>query len=367
LVSPELHHGPALTIVPGYSINSPQHIDTQVSTTNLLFRLVRGTEKQALVDTANCPQTPLSVRCRKSVPAVMTSEPEMPPNPHATRHKRRKLLHEFDSSSTTNQPSKAFQQPLSHKIPDKVIQVLPHIRQGPVYTRNLDTALKNILSERPLMKNPHGGEHIGVETGEVTPSADEEGSSVTAVAPHGTGRPSSLSISSPQSRETSPSSTMGSGALVDVAPFIEFFKRERERGGVSTEVKDEAIKILREWRTEWLTEDKRIRELKRKIKAKNVIRSDALPTPTTPEAKSRNRPKLDRLSAEANPKSVESSKATSPGAKDSAKSAADTSNNENGPMDRVAGPNGLTGSYWNTTGGEMGRGNRRKSKTQIYP
>ena len=295
---------------------------------------------------------------------VMTSEPEMAPAPYVARNKRRKLLREIDSSPPTNQPSKVFQPPLSQKVPDNSIQVLPHIRQGSVYSRNLGRALKSILSERPRMSNPRGGEEVGVETVEVTPPADEEGSSGAVVVPRRNGRPSSLSTSSRQSRETSPSSTLGSSALTDVAPFIEFFKKEKEQGGVSKEVKDEAMKILREWRTEWLGEDKRIRDLKRKIKARNLTQSDVPPTPTSPEAKYRGRSRLDRSSVEGNTKSVESSKAASPGAKESDKSPSEKSNDES-RKDSIAGPNGLTGSYWNTMESEMGRGNRRKSKAQV--
>jgi hypothetical protein len=245
-----------------------------------------------------------------------------------------------------------------------VIRVLPHIRQTPVYSRNLDKALKSILSESPRMRNSGGGEDIRVETVEVTPSADEEGSSGIVVSARGKGRPSSLSISSQQSRETSPSSTLESAALADIAPFIEFFKREKEQGGVSREVKDEAMKVLREWREEWMSEEKRIRELKRKIKARNAMQSDAPPTPTTPEVKSRGRAKLDRPSVESNPKSVESSKAPSPGDKEPARSPSESSNPES-RKEAVAGPNGLTGNYWSTMESEMVRVNRRKYKTHV--
>jgi len=306
----------------------------------------------------------MAQRFRSSVASVMTAEPEIASPPYATRNKRRKLLHKSNSSPPRNQPSKVFQPPLPQKIPDNVIRVLPHIRQSPVYSRNLDKALKSILTESPRMRNSRGGEDIGVEIVEVTPSADEEGSSGIVVSAGGKGRPSSLSISSQQSRETSPSSTMESAALADVAPFIEFFQREKEQGGVSKEVKDEAMKVLREWREEWVTEDKRIRELKRKIKARNVMQSDAPPTPTTPEVKSRGRAKLDRPSVELNPKSVESPKATSPDAKESARSPSESSNPES-RKEAIAGPNGLTGNYWNMAEGEMGRGNRRKSKTHM--
>ena len=283
--------------------------------------------------------------------------------PYATRNKRRKLLPETDSPPPTNQPSKVFEPPLPQKTPDSVIRVLPHIRRGPVYSRNLGKALKSILSESPSVSNTRGGEEVGVEMVEVTPWADEEVSSSTVFVPRGNGRSSSLSISSQQSRESSPSSTLGSSALADDAPFIEFFKREKELGGVSKEVKDEAMKILSEWRTEWLAEEKRIRELKRKIKARSVTQSDAPPTPTSPEAKSRGRPKSDRPSVESNTKSVDSSKVAGPGANESDKSPSDKSNSEI-RRDSIAGPDGLTGSYWNNLDVEMGRGIRRKSKPQ---
>lgn len=327
----------------------------------------QGTAEPPIARTPNLRQAALpsmAQRCRSSVASVVTAEPEMSSPPYATRNKRRKLLHESNSSPPRNQPSKVFQPPLSQKIPDKVIRVLPQIRQTPVYSRNLDNALKSILSENPRMRNSGGGEDIGVETVEVTPSADEEGSSGIVVSARGKGRPSSLSISSQQSRETSPSSTLDSAALADIAPFTEFFQREKEQGGVSKEVKDEAMKVLREWREEWMSEEKRIRELKRKIKARNAMQSEPPPTPPTPEVKSRGRTKLDRPSVESNPKSVEWSKATSPGAKESARSPSQGSNPEN-KKEIVAGPNGLTGNYWTSMESEMGRGNRHKSKTHV--
>ena len=343
------------------SLDGIQHQHIHRSTVQIRYR-----QGPPFPLTANSSQTApptMSQRYKKSVAAVMASEPEMAHPPYATRNKRRKLLRETDSPLPRNQPSKVFEQPLPQKTPDNVIRVLPPIRRGPVYGRNLGKALKSILSESPRVSNRRGGEEVGVETVEVTPWADEEASSGTVAVLRGNGRSSSLSISSQQSRETSPSSTLGSAALADDAPFIEFFKREKEQGGVSKEVKDEAMKILREWRTEWLAEDKRIRELKRKIKARSGTQSDVPPTPTSPEAKSRGRPKLDRPSVESNTKSVDSSKTASPGAKESDTCPSDKSNSES-KRDSIAGPNGLTGNYWNTTDVEMGRGNRRKSKAQ---
>jgi hypothetical protein len=201
-------------------------------------------------------------------------------------------------------------------------------------------------------------------------SADDEASSTTAVAPvqqgegvNGRTMTSSMSMSS-HSRETTPSSSLG-GQAVDIAPFTEFFKKQREEGEVSKELRDEAMKILREWRSEWFVEDKRIRELKRKIKLlNNTATMDVPPSPPTPTEpnKSRGRavshgpigngnikvvtelPQKRSVSKEA-----DSSKATSPGS-------------GGGRRDSITGPNGLTGSYWDISISEMGRGNRRKTR-----
>jgi len=302
----------------------------------------------------------MSQRYRKSVAAVMTSEPETS-SPYGTRNKRRKL-DEIDSNPPTiGRRTKSFEPPQPPQIPRKVADVVEP-RHTPMYSRNLDKALKSILSENPRMRTSRGAPEVSGESVELTSSVDEEGSSSAAVAVRENGPTSSISISS-QSRETTPSSSMLGGPVVDVPPFIEFFQKERSGGKLSKEVRDEAVKILKEWRSEWYAEDKRIRELKRKIKNYNAPQVEVPLTPVV-EVKSRGRPLHIRTITNGSDKAGETPKASTSVEPDSAKQSESRSASSGRRASvTVTGPNGLTGSYWDISIDEMGRGSRRKSKS----
>ena len=297
----------------------------------------------------------MSQRYRKSVAALMTSEPETS-SPYGTRNKRRKL-DEIDTPPTVARRTKSFEQPQLPQIPKRV-ENAAEPRHTPMYSRNLDKALKSILSESPRLRNPRGGADVGGESVELTPSVDEDSSFVVAARENGP--TSSISMSS-QSRETTPSSSMLGGRVVDVPPFIEFFQKERSDGRISKEVRDEAVKILREWRSEWYAEDKRIRELKRKIKNYNSAQGDVPLIPVV-EARPRGRPAHSRLAINGNQKVVETEKTTTSAEPESTKKSRSRSPSS-GRKATVTGPNGLTGSYWDISVDDMGRGNRRKSKS----
>jgi len=286
----------------------------------------------------------------------MTSEPETSNGGYSARNKRRKLNEMESSSPTIPRPISSFE---SIQISRRMGEVV----HTPMYSGNLDKALKSILSENPRMRNNNRGEiNIGenINVGELTLSADDEASSSAVVVVQGTERMTTSSISmSSQSRETTPSSSLG-GQIVDIAPFTEFFQKEREGGKVSKEVRDEALKILREWRSEWYVEDKQIRELKRKIKSHTAVHVD-VPPPTLTESKSRVRT-VGRPPVNAVVKVVaETPKGSMTSDAESAKPSV-TSPGSGGARDSITGPNGLTGSYWDISISEMGRGNRRKTK-----
>ena len=292
--------------------------------------------------------------------ALMTSEPETS-SPYGTRNKRRKLDEIDTDPATLSHRTKSFELPQPPQIPRMVSDDVEP-RHTPMYSRNLDKALKSILSENPRMRNSRGLAEVSGESVELTPSADEEGSSSAVVAVRENGPTSSISMSS-QSRETTPSSSMLEGRVVDVPPFIQFFQKERSGGRISKEVRDEAVKILKEWRSEWFAEDKRIRELKRKIKNYNTPQAEVPPTPVV-EVKSRERSLHSRATTNGSEKSVETPKTRTSVEPDTAKQ----SESRSAPSGRrssvtVTGPNGLTGSYWDISIDEMGRGSRRKSKS----
>jgi len=304
----------------------------------------------------------MSQRYRKSVAALMTSESETS-SPYGTRNKRRKL-DEIDTPPTIARRTKSFERPQPPsplQIPRRVTDAVEP-RHTPMYSRNLDKALKSILSENPRMRNPRVAAEIGGESVELTPSLDEEGSSSAVVVVRENGPTSSISMSS-QSRDTTPSSSLLGGRVVDVPPFIEFFQKERSGGRISKEVRDEAIKILREWRSEWYVEDKRIRELKRKIRNYNAAQGDVPPTPVV-EVRPRGRPPAhSRMTTmNGNEKMLETQKTTASSEPDSTKNS-ESRSPSSGRRASVTGPNGLTGSYWDISIDAMGRGNRRKSKS----
>jgi hypothetical protein len=304
----------------------------------------------------------MSQRYRKFVSTLMRSDPEIF-SPYGTRNKRRKL---DEIISTIPRVSSSVVVSL-HPQSVKSSTERSESRNQSIYSRNLGNALKSILSESPRRRNSIGGDPQSRASIEVSPSVDEDrmlsaGATVT-VAPHTSrGQTSSTSVSSP-SRETTPSSSLGGTSTVDIPPFIEFFQNECERGNVSPEVKEEALKMLHEWRTEWLSETKRVRQLKRQIKAinSNQAQRDSSPVPST-TTKHRKGSKLRATVVESlkpsetemrtpvepkSPKSDSPQESHSPGRK---------------RKQSIAGPNGLTGNYWNEPTDEMGRGNRRKSK-----
>ena len=302
----------------------------------------------------------MSQRYRKSVAAVMTSEPETS-SPYGTRNKRRKLDEIDTNPPTISHRTKSFEPPQTPQIP-RMVTDAAEPRHAPMYSRNLDKALKSILSESPRMRNPRGAAEVSGESVELTSSVDEEGSSSAVVAVKENGPTSSISMSS-QSRETTPSSSMLGGPVVDVPPFIEFFQKERNGGKISKEVRDEAVKILKEWRSEWYAEDKRIRELKRKIKNYNLPQVEVPLTPVV-DVKSRGRSLHIRTTANGSDKAEETPKAsTSVEAESEKQSESRSASSGRRASVTATGPNGLTGSYWDISIDEMGRGSRRKSKT----
>lgn len=235
----------------------------------------------------------------------------------------------------------------------------PHV---PMYSRNLDKALKSILSESPrLHKSREEGEKVEsvVDEGSVElGSADDErgGGNSATDGQRENGAVTSISVSS-QSRETTPSSALG-GQVVDIPPFIALYEKEREGGRVSKQIREKALEMLKEWRTDWLAEDKRVRELKRKIKSFTATHSDTPPSPTT-DGKSRSRASIGRGVVSGSGKGEEIPRRKTSGDSGAQKSA----DGETGARRlSVTGPNGLTGSYWDIPTEDMGRGSRRKPK-----
>ena len=301
----------------------------------------------------------MSQRYRKSVAAVMTSEPENSSS-YQTRNKRRKL-DEIQTSPTIPRLPQSVVTPSTSQIPRKPVETIQP-RHSLIYSRNLDKALKSILSESPKMKNSKagGGDNIRQRI-EFTPSADDEASSSVIVPGRGNGQASSVSFSS-QSRETTPSSL--GVAIVDIPPIIRFFQKERENGRISKEVRAEALKMLREWHSEWYVVDKRVRELKRKIKAHNAIHAErSSPTASTPVKERGSLSSKEPI--DESTKSVDLSQ-TVPVGEPETPIEGNPERSQSPTRSRrssVAGPNGLTGAYWNVAVSEMGRGNRRKTKT----
>lgn len=293
----------------------------------------------------------MSQRPSKFAAAVITSGPEASSG-YGTRNKRRKL-NDPETSPTIPQPNDPLdspEPPVGHRHTAQATSPRP----VSLYCRNLDKALKSILSESPRMRN---GRTTGDSSIDVTPSADDEASSSGVAAVQINGRTSTTSMSS-QSRETTPQSSLG-GNVVAMPPFIEFFHKERESGKVSKEVRDEALKILQEWHSEWAAEEKRVRELKRKIKNHHASHVE-VPQATINEMKPKRRPSISQ------PPMVESGKTVST-PKTAATAQPETPKrhelrpNLSGRKDSITGPNGLTGSYWDLSTQDLGRG-RRKSK-----
>jgi hypothetical protein len=297
----------------------------------------------------------MSQRYRKSLAAIVTSEPEISSG-YATRNKRRKL-DETVFLQTIPRRTESIVRPQPPSIPQGTVEAVES-RHFPMYGRNLNEALKSILSESPKRRDARGGGEVSAESRDVTPSADEETSPSAAAVVQANGHTSSISMSS-HSRETTPTSSLG--GQIDIAPFIEYFQKEREGGRVSKEVREEALKILREWRSEWYAEDKRIRELKRKIKTYKTSHVDVSPTNAV-EVKSRSRSSISRAALNEDEKSIETPK-PSASAEPETPETSEPHHSTTSRRESVAGPNGLTGAYWDISLSEMGRGNRRKSRT----
>lgn len=294
----------------------------------------------------------MTQRFTNSVAAVMTSEPETS-SPYGTRNKRRKL-NEVVTPQTIPRHPQSFETTTSHQRSQQSSQTLPNGR-APMFSRNLDKALKSILSENPKSRNSRG-ETNTVASMEVTPFVEDETSSI-AVPVAENGRTPSASLSS-QSRDNTPSSyTEG---IVETPIFITRFEKERETGNVSSQMRDEAKSLLREWRMEWQAEDKRVRELKRKIKSYNAANVDRQPVEAKSRGRSRKRPSPDRPPAVV---TVESPKQTGKD-EDEPGPLSESRSRSSGRRDSLTGtgPNGLTGSYWDIPTDGMGRGSRRKSK-----
>jgi hypothetical protein len=299
----------------------------------------------------------MSERYTKSVAAVMTSEPENS-SPYGTRNKRRKL-NEMVTPQTIPQHPQSFQTTPSHQISQQSSQN-QYTARSPMFSRNLDKALKSILSENPKLRNSQAG-GTTVTSIEVTPSVEDETSSVVLPVPEN-GRTPSASLSS-QSREETPSSyTEG---IVETPAFIIRYEKERETGKISAQMRDEAKELLREWGMEWKAEDKKVRQLKRKIKSQNAANGDRHPGEAKSRGRSRGRSKrsVSRAPAVLIQETVESLKRI------------ENDENELGPLSESrsrssgrrdsltgTGPNGLTGSYWDIPSDGTGRANRRKSK-----
>jgi hypothetical protein len=223
-----------------------------------------------------------------------------------------------------------------------------------MYSRNLDKALKSILSENPKLRGTRE------ETSEETNSVQRLVSTA------------SVSSHSNNSRETTPSTLGGgSGGSGEIPEFITFYQRQREAGKVKLEVREEAMKVLREWRQEWMVEDKRVRELKRKIKnyiavpQQVDVPASAPTTTTTTDGKSRGgrTTGTSRSSPTAiTGKGMETPTGIVEGNEKSRSESPSRSRSMGGRRESITGPNGLTGSYWDIPVDEMGRGSRRKTK-----
>ena len=292
---------------------------------------------------------------RKSVAAVMASEGDMSSG-YGTRNKRRKLneieVHSrvprrFPATETIN-VSSPLQSPNSATF---------NSGHRPIYSSNLDRALKSILAENPRSQRTRTESETMREMIEVTPSVDEDATSTVIPDRSRHGRTSSLSMSSP-SRETTPSSSLAT-LTVDIPPFITLFKQERERGRVPAEIKQEALKILRNWREEWCAEDKRVRTLKRRIKSHTAVaQTDVAPTSGVEErgrvSSVVGRREGNRAGTDSSKKVVLQEVSKSP----------ESSSGSGRRRDSVTGtgPNGLSGSYWDIQVDQMGRGSRRRAK-----
>ena len=235
---------------------------------------------------------------------------------------------------------------------------------SPMYSRNLDKALKSILSEPPKQR-PKDEKENDLESSKefestkelVTRESTKEGSS-TEDGPGGVTSKevtvtSTASVSSHDvhSRETTPSN-IGE----EVPDFITFYEKEHEEGRITGDMREQALQVLRDWRQEWLMEDKRVRELKRKIRN---LKAQQMEIPVVhvqfPSATGSGKSKGTGGTGSVDGDSAEKG--------DEGKARSESpSRRRDGRRDSITGPNGLTGSYWDVPLDEMGRGSRRRTK-----
>ena len=298
-------------------------------------------------------------RYKNPLAAVINSEPDPSPG-YSTRNKKRKAS-EIDSDPTTFQAPKSHESQKFSSTPGKTL-VSGTGHKLTIHSRNLGKALKAILSENPRMQKAERASEVNRDTAQVSPSADEESPNTIIVA-GGSGSPPSGSMSSP-SRDTTPSSTT-LAQLGDIHPFIQFIEQERGRGTLSQDVKAKAWKILRDWQTEYSAEQRRIRELRRKMREMNRPSGQSSPPPA---GKPRRQEKLKtKENSVSGSPSAENSKAEKP------TEVMEVQEENSGQVvtpvrvaarrdSSVIGPNGLTGSYWDISSNEMGRGSRRRTQ-----
>src|SRR6202011_6001315 len=151
----------------------------------------------------------MAQRYTKSVTTVLTSDPDTT-SCYGTRNKRRKLNESTKApiSRRRQSPPRSGAQYGAKSTPESF-----DTGGAPMYSRNLDKALKSILSENPRSRGSRG--RISVE---IT-SAEEEVSSHSAPGGQENRQTPSMSVSS-QSRETTPASS----EVIEVPPFITFFQ-----------------------------------------------------------------------------------------------------------------------------------------------
>ena len=300
----------------------------------------------------------MSERYKKALAAVINSEPDTGPG-YSTRNKKRKL-NEMESDPTTFHQPNSYASPKSPPMPRKPLGsgMSHHVT---IHSHNLGKALQAILSENPRMHDAERTNEVNGESIQVSPSVDEESSNTIVVA-GGSGSPPSVSISSP-SRDTTPSSG-NLAQLGDLHPFIQFIEQERGHGRLSQDLKAKAWKMLRDWQTEYSTEEKRIRALKRKIRD---IHRPSVQSSSPPAPKSRRQEKSKTKSTRVSESpSVENEKVEKQMEEDTVEVQEKSTEPFATPThpaarrDSITGPNGLTGSYWDISTSEMGRGSRRK-------
>src|SRR5437667_4613444 len=121
----------------------------------------------------------MSKRHRKATTAFMSSQPETT-NGYSTRNKRRRL-NEIPTPPTIPRAT-SFDTTQSDKILRGTVEVTP-ARHSPMYSRNLDRALKSMLSETPPSRNLFrgGADVLSVEESvAATPSLEDEADSGAA-------------------------------------------------------------------------------------------------------------------------------------------------------------------------------------------